>query len=159
MIDFIKNSLLTLIALLFFSFYVSFAFTVGIQVCAAHKLLFANHTPQIINLGIITFVICGFVPIFLWKIIEGSQMPILKETLGARLILSQLAIAFTICLFISKSIYNSIAKPIVSLENDVLLDINGRIVLVEILSLAIPGLVFLYISKKVIHYYLKKFKE
>jgi hypothetical protein len=66
---------------------------------------------------------------------------------------------FTICFFISKSIFNSVAKSVVNWNNNIIFDQKGRIVLVEVLSVGVPLIIFLYLSKKVISHFLNDDKE
>lgn len=159
MLKFIKDRLFSLIVVLFASFYISYFVTVGYQIICVHRLLITEHNVKQINFGLITFVIFAFVPILLWKMVADSEIPILKETIGIRFILSEIAIVFTICLFISKSIFNSIAGTIMAFESDRILDLKGRVVLIEVLSVVIPFILFLYLSNKVILHFLRKFKE
>lgn len=156
MFRFIKDYFLALVVLLLFSFYLSYFFTVGYQIVGTHRALINGKSFGSINFGIITFIIFAFLPIIMWRILMNSEVPLLKETLGARLLLSQITIVLTISLFISKAIFNSVAKSVMTLEKDFVLGIQGRVVLIEILSIGIPFIIFLYLTKKVVSCFLTK---
>lgn len=159
MFRFIKDYFLALVVLLLVSFYFSYFATIGYQMFTVHKLLIDGKSFGQVNFGLLTFIIFAFLPIIMWKMVAGSELPILKETLGFRLLLSEIAIVFTISLFISKIIFNSIAKPVMSFSSSFILDTKGRIVLIEIFSIAVPLVIFLYLTKKVVSHFLKKIEE
>lgn len=158
MFRFIKDYFFSLVILLFISFYFSYFITVNYQIfCVHHDLVNGKNFKQI-NFTLITFVVFGILPILLWKITARSELPILKETSGFRLLLSEIAFVFTIALFISKSIFNSVAKSIMAFDNNFLGE-HGKIILVEVLSIAIPLILFLYVSKKVISHFMQNIRE
>lgn len=159
MFKFIKNYLLFLIVLLFASFYIANFCAINYEIIGVHKTLITKGIVKHIDFGIITFIIFAFMPIFLWKMTADSEVPILKETSGFRLILCAIAIPFTICIFVSKSIFNSIAKPVILWENDLILDKTGRIAFIEVLACAIPFILFIYLTKKLVSYLIKKSEE
>lgn len=156
MLKLIKGLFITLLV----SFYLSFFVTIGYQIVVVHSALISGikNFGQI-NIGIITLIIIGFLPIILWSMVSKSQIPILKETWGFRLLISEIAIVFTVCLFVSKSIFNSIAKQIISFDKSFMLNFRGRVVLIEVLSIGVPFVIFLYLSKKVYERLAKKTEE
>jgi hypothetical protein len=155
---FFKDYFLALIVIFFAALYIGYFFTFGDYFIGAHRLLIAGKGVQEIHFGIITFIIFSFLPILMWKLVFNSEVPILKETLGVRLVLSVLAIAFTISLFISKGIFNAVANPLLQFEGETILDKHGKTILIEVLSLGIPFIVFLYLTKKIVFYFIKKFE-
>lgn len=159
MFKFIKNYFIFLVTVLFLSFYFSYVITLGYQIYMTHQTMIAGKAFKPIEFGLITFVITAFIPLMLWKMVADSEVPLLKETLGIRFILSIMALSFTISLFISKSIFNSVAIPIINFESSSVLGHNGRVVLVEILSLAIPFIIFLYLTKTFVSFFAKKSEE
>lgn len=153
MLKFIK----TLFVILLISFYLAYFVTIGSQIVVVHKALIAgSKNIDSISLGIFSVIILAFLPIIMWKLAADSEVPMLKETWGFRLLLSQMAMAFTLCLFISKSIFNATAKSIMSFDNSFVLNTSGRIMLIEILSIGVPIILFLYLSKKLYERLLKK---
>jgi len=156
MLKFIKGLFVTLLV----SFYFSYCATIVYQMFVVHRALIngSKNFGQV-NLGIISLIIISFFPIMMWKLVANSEVPILKETWGFRLLLSEIAFIFTGCLFISKSIFNSIATPIINSGSNFTLNIKGRVALIEILSIGIPFIIFLYLSKKVYERLLTKTEE
>jgi CDP-diglyceride synthetase len=159
MFKFIKDYFSKMFILFFTFFYISYFVTVIYFCVKAHYYLIKGQNFKEVSFGILTFIIFGFLPILLWRMTSKSEFPILKETNGLRYVMSWIAMVFTICIFISKSIFNSVARSIVNWNNNIIFDEKGRIVLVEVLSVGIPLIIFLYLSKKVVSHFLKEDKE
>lgn len=156
MLRFIKALFVTLLL----SFYFSYCATILYQMFVVHRaLIVGSKNFGQVNLGIISLIIIGCLPMMMWKLAANSEIPLLKETWGFRLLLSWMAAIFTACLFISKSVFNGVAKQMSSFDNNFVLSATGRIVLIEILSIGVPFVLFLYGSKKIYERLLSKTDE
>lgn len=159
MLRFLKDSFYSLITIFFTSFYASYFVTVNYQIFSIHKSLIVDRSVNEISFGIITFVIFAFLPIMLWRMTADSEIPLFKRTERVRLLLSYIEIVYTGCLFISKIIFNAIAKDVMSWQADIILDAKGRALFVEIFSIGIPFILFLWLTKKVVTHFKKENNE
>lgn len=159
MLRFLKNSFFSLITVFFASFYASYFATVNYQIFSIHRRLIEDRSANGISFGIITFVIFAFLPIMLWRMTADSEIPLLKSTRRARLLLSYIIIAYTTSLFASKIIFNAIAKDVMSWETDLIFDAKGRVMFVEVFSIGVPFVLFLWLTQKVVYYFTREDNE
>lgn len=159
MLRFIRDSFYSLLTVFFVSFYASYFMTVNYQIFRIHKKIIESRVAESINFGIITFVIFAFLPIMLWRMTADSEIPLLKRTRRARLILSYLMIIYTGCLFVSKIIFNAIAKDVMTWEMDIIFDAKGKVVFVEVFALAVPFVLFLWLTLKVVSHFNRENNE